>query len=283
MIASKTEVTSDAVALHYDELDHFYREIWGEHVHHGLWLTGREKPEEAVIQLAERVAREARIGTGARVCDVGCGYGATARMIARDYGAEVTALTISAAQHQFAAAKDPGSRNPHYVLCDWLKNDLPPGGFDAVIAIESSEHMADKAAFFAEAFRVLRPGGRCVVNAWLAREEASGLENHFVLEPVCREGRMPGMGTATDYRRFFEAAGFRFDTFQDITRQVKKTWPICALRFFTGLCRKPAYARFLFNRHRRNRIFALTMLRIWLAYNIGTMRYGIFTADKPAG
>ena len=26
-----------SVADHYDELDDFYREIWGEHVHHGLW------------------------------------------------------------------------------------------------------------------------------------------------------------------------------------------------------------------------------------------------------
>jgi tocopherol O-methyltransferase len=150
-----------------------------------------------------------------------------------------------------------------------------------VIAIESSEHMTDKPAFFAEAFRVLRPGGRAVVCAWLARENASGLENRFLLEPVCREGRMPSMGTELDYRRFFEAAGFRFDEFQDLTRQVKRTWPICAVRFFKGLCRNPTYVKFLFNRHKHNRVFAVTMLRIWLAYNTGSMRYGIFTADKP--
>lgn len=281
MIESRTEITSGAVALHYDELDHFYREIWGEHVHHGLWLTGREDPERAAAQLAELVAREAAAGTGTRVCDVGCGYGATARMLARDYGAEVTALTVSPAQHRFACEKEPGARNPRYLLCDWMENDLPPESFDAVIAIESSEHMGDKPAFFAAACRVLRPGGRCVVSAWLAREGASGLEDRLILEPVCREGRMPGMGTAADYRRFFEEAGFEFDSFRDLTRQVKKTWPVCAMRFLGGLCRKPAYARFLFNRHRRNRIFALTMLRIWLAYNTGSMRYGIFTANKP--
>ncbi len=110
-------------------------------------------------------AKPAIATTGARVCDVGCGYGATARLLAADYGAEVTAITVSAAQHQFASEKDPASRNPRYVLCDWLKNDLPPESFDAVIAIESSEHMHDKPAFFAEAHRVLRPGGRCVVTA----------------------------------------------------------------------------------------------------------------------
>ena len=281
MIASKTEVTSATVALHYDELDHFYREIWGEHVHHGLWLTGRESPERAVVQLAELAARQAAIKTGTRVCDVGCGYGATARMLARDYGAEVTALTVSPAQYEFAIAQEGAPGNPRYVLCDWLKNDLPPESFDAVIAIESSEHMPDKPAFFAEALRVLHPGGHCVVIAWLAKEGASGFEERFFLEPVCREGRMPGMGTETEYRRFFESAGFDFDSYRDLTRQVKKTWPVCAMRFLKGLCRNPAYARFLFDRHKHNRIFALTMLRIWLAYNTGTMRYGIFTARKP--
>ncbi len=93
---------------------------------------------------------------------------------------------------------------------------------------------------------------------------------------------MPGMGTAGDYRRLFEQGGFEFDSFRDLTRQVKKTWPMCALRFLLGLCRKPAYAKYLFNRHSHNRVFALTMLRIWLAYNTGTMRYGVFTANKPA-
>lgn len=281
MISSKTELTSDAVALHYDELDHFYREIWGEHVHHGLWITGRETHQTAVLQLVDLVAKEAGIQPGDKVCDVGCGYGATARKIAHDHRAEVTALTVSAAQHRFARDKDPASTNPHYLLCDWLKNDLPAESFDVVIAIESSEHMPDKPAFFSEAFRVLRPGGRMVVSAWLAREAASGFENRYLLEPVCREGRMPHMGTELDYRHLFEKAGFNFELFKDLTKQVKKTWPICAVHFFVNLCRKPAYAKFLFNRHSQNRIFALTMFRIWLAYNTGSMRYGIFAARKP--
>lgn len=281
MITSKTEIPPAAVALHYDELDHFYREIWGEHVHHGLWLTGRETPGQAVHQLVELVAARADIRCGTRVCDVGCGYGATARVLAHEHGAEVTALTISPAQYEFALTKEPSTTNPRYLLADWLKNDLPAENFDAVIAIESSEHMPDKTKFFHEAFRVLRPGGRCVVTAWLARERASGLEKLLVLEPVCREGRMPGMGTESDYRRLMESAGFAFDSFEERTRQVKKTWPINAYRFGKGLLRDPSYARFLFNRHKRNRIFALTMLRIWLAYNVGSMRYGVFTAHKP--
>ena len=32
--------------------------------------------------------------------------------------------------------------------------------------------------------------------------------------------------------------------------------------------------------HAHNRIFALTILRIWIAYRIGAMRYGVFTFVK---
>ena len=42
MIVPRDPQSAAAVADHYDELDPFYREIWGEHVHHGYWATGRE-------------------------------------------------------------------------------------------------------------------------------------------------------------------------------------------------------------------------------------------------
>jgi len=54
-------------------------------------------------------------------------------------------------------------------LGDALLNGLPAETFDAVIAIESTEHIAAKTKLFYEARRILRAGGRFVVTAWLAR------------------------------------------------------------------------------------------------------------------
>ena len=84
-----------AVAAHYDDLDLFYRTIWGTHVHHGYWKTGKENRQEAVLNLTRLVAEQAQVQAGDRVCDMGCGYGATAMVLARDYKAKVTALTVS--------------------------------------------------------------------------------------------------------------------------------------------------------------------------------------------
>lgn len=270
-------VTCEAVASHYDELDLFYRDVWGEHVHHGLWLRGDESREEAVRQLVDAVAAEAQITAGVRVCDIGCGYGATARALAVR-GAKVTGITISPAQ--FAIATKEPTNNVKIVLGDWLHNDFPAASFDAAIAIESSEHMPDINQFFSQAHRVLRSGGRLVICAWLAAENASAQARRNLLEPICREGRMPLMGTASDYRSLGESAGFALARFEDITKSVSATWPAIVRRLLGKLATNPRYAKFLINRHAHNRVFALTILRIWLAYRVGAMRYGIFTFVK---
>ena len=97
-----------SVARHYDALDRFYREIWGEHVHHGLWTTGRESVEEATRALVDVVARWARARPGAVVADAGCGYGGTARILAGEHGCEVVGFTLSAAQADWARRRGAG-------------------------------------------------------------------------------------------------------------------------------------------------------------------------------
>ena len=164
-----------------------------------------------------------------------------------------------------------------------MANDLPTGSFDVVLSIESSEHMEDKARFFAEASRVLAPGGRLVVCAWLTRDAPCGYEVRHLLEPICREGRLAGMGSEEDYRTLIGAAGLSFPRFQDVSTHVKRTWAICAQRLIKAVATQKEYRRFLFVRGgSSNRVFALTVFRIWAAYELGSMRYGIFTARKPA-
>lgn len=281
MILPSLPQTTAAVALHYDELDAFYREIWGEHVHHGYWATGRETPEEAAQALIDLVAARLGVAPGQKVCDIGCGYGATARQLAERHGLEVVGVTVSAAQARLAAARAPRQGRVTILLQDWLTNELPAAGFDRAYAIESSEHMPDKQRFFDEAFRVLRPGGRLAVCAWLAGDEAKAWEIRHLLEPICREGRLPGMGTLDDYRGFGKRAGFVVGQVEDISARVRRTWSICAWRVLAKLLTEKRYRRFLLDASSSNRIFALTLLRLLLAYRTGAMRYVLLIYDKP--
>ena len=281
VIASSCTIDPAGVADHYNELDLFYREIWGEHVHHGLWLTGNEDPALAVVQLVQLVAAEAGITTGTRVCDIGCGYGAAARYLARQKGAEVTGVTISVSQHAYARKVD-SSGNPNYLLSDWLATELPPESFDAAFAIESSEHMPDKVEFFSRAARILKTDGRLVVCSWLAGQTPGGSQKKWLLEPICREGRIPHLLSSEELVTAAERAGFATLNQNDISNQVSRTWSIVIARFLKRLISDPRYRSFLFDPELHNRIFAATIIRIWLAYSIRAMGYGIFTFAKKA-
>jgi tocopherol O-methyltransferase len=281
MIFPREVQTAAAVSGHYDELDRPYREIWGEHVHHGYWRTGRETPAEAVEALIELVAERLGLRPGDAVCDIGCGYGASADYLASRRGVSVTGLTISAAQAEIGAARTPMAGAFTCLYRDWLDNGLDDASLDHAYAIESSEHMIDKARFFTEAWRVLRPGGRLVVCAWLARTILPDWQVRHLLEPICREGRLPGMGTREDYQALALQAGFAPMGFEDISRDVRRTWTICARRVAGKIATDPYYRRLVTSAGTRNRIFVVTVLRLVLALRLGAMRYGIFVWRKP--
>lgn len=280
MIIPKQPQTRAAVAAHYDELDSFYREIWGEHVHHGYWRTGKETAAQATEALVRMLADTLAVTPGQRLVDIGCGYGAAARFLADRHGADVTGFTVSSAQ---AAQARPPSRGRVTVLHhDWLSNNLAPASFDNAYAIESSEHMVDKGRFFAEAFRTLKPGGSLAIFAWLAAEAVTSWQHRHLLEPICREGRLPSMGTESDYLRLAGAAGFHSVSAEDLSDRVSRTWRICLGRCLAALATKPRYIHYLLDRSASDRIFALTMVRILLAYRVRAMRYCLLVLRRPA-
>jgi tocopherol O-methyltransferase len=282
LIFAKEPQSTAAVASHYDELDRFYREIWGEHVHHGYWATGRESAAQAAEALVELVERRLQLCRSLKVCDIGCGYGATAQHIAERNDLQVTGLTVSAIQAERARRRRPSKGELNFLERDWLANGLPDASFDRAFAIESSEHMADKQGFFDEAFRVLKPGGLVAVCAWLAREDPRPWEVKHLLEPICREGRMPSLGSAIEYGGLAQKAGFSLLTIEDLSKGVRRTWSICIRRAVGRLITQPADRRFLLDPAQRNRVFAVTLVRMLIAYRTGSLRYGLFVFRKPA-
>jgi tocopherol O-methyltransferase len=266
------------VARHYDTLDRLYLDLWGEHVHHGYWTRARQSPAEAVRALVELVAEEAQIGPGVRVCDVGCGYGATARLLAAEHGAQVTGLTLSGAQARFAAAH--AHQAVTIVQRDWLVNELPASSFDALIAIESISHMPDRRRVFAEAHRVLAPGGRLVVLDWLAPARPRGWQQRNLLEPICREGHLPRLDTLGTYGRLLSDSGFADVRGRDISRHVWRTWPIVAGRGIARLRRDPELRSLLLSRDHSEHGFVAMIARLMVGYATRGFRYGMLTARR---
>lgn len=280
-ISGTTASDEASVAGHYDALDEFYREIWGEHVHHGLWVGGDESVEEATRAMIDLVAAWARLpATGGTVADAGCGYGGTSRVLAGAYGCEVTGFTLSDAQAAWAREQGGG---PRYEVRSWLENGLDDTSCDAVVAIESLSHMVDKPRAFSEAARVLVPGGRLVLVDWLACDRPSALQRRGLLGPIAKEGRLPTLHPLADYAAFARSAGLdvlHTEDFRD--RAPHRTWSIVATRLVRRMATDPAARRYLLGPANPDRRFALSLARIPLALRTGTLRLAMLVASKPA-
>lgn len=269
---------STTVANHYDRLDRFYRRLWGDHLHHGLWADPSWSQAQAVRHLVHRVAREARCANGTRVCDIGSGYGAPARLFSEEYGTHVTAFTVSEAQHAYAVMQPVDGPRPDYRLQDVRKNDVPEASMDAVVAIESLSHIENAADVLCEAAHMLRPGGRLVICAWLAAEEPPGWARRWLLNPIREEGRLATLPTASMLRTWTRDAGFSIERFDDVSRQVRRTWRVVIRRILHAVVTDPDARRFLLDASEPDRIFARTVVRIWIAYRVEVLRYGWLVA-----
>src|SRR5947207_1612505 len=98
-------ISGDSVRRHYEIMSLPYRLFWGEHLHHGFFSTGRESPRQAQVQLLEYCCHLLKIEPGARVLDVGCGYGGTGIYLARNFRCRVVGLTLSPKQARTARRK----------------------------------------------------------------------------------------------------------------------------------------------------------------------------------
>ncbi|WP_306370419.1 cyclopropane-fatty-acyl-phospholipid synthase family protein [Nocardiopsis sp. CC223A] len=159
-----------AISHHYDAGNAIYALLLDETMAYSCAYWPDDDPH-ATLADAQRakldlVCRELELREGARLLDVGCGWGSLTLHAARHFGADVTAVTLSAAQRDHVAARvrDEGLQGRVEVeLCHY--RDIDRGGFDAVAAIEMGEHVGrDEYAPFARRLRsLLRPGGRLLV------------------------------------------------------------------------------------------------------------------------
>jgi SAM-dependent methyltransferase len=92
----------------------------------------------------------------------------------RVLGIDVAAPLLKLARTR--ATRD-GLANVEFRRCDATRTELPSGSYDAVICVFGVFFVADMAAFMAEMWRLVRPGGTLAVTTWGPGlfEPASGL------------------------------------------------------------------------------------------------------------
>jgi len=106
------------------------------------------------------------------VLEIAAGTGAVTRHLATQLPAAVSIVSTDLSQEMLDHAISLGtSRAVTWRQADAMNLPFPDGAFDAVVCQFGAMFFPDKAAAFAEAHRVLRPGGTFLFNVWDRIEE----------------------------------------------------------------------------------------------------------------
>ncbi len=133
-----------------------------------MYMPPTIDPDRSVLQnqiLFERiVARDLQLRPGDKVLDLGCGCGAIAEHMAELTGATPYGVNLDRSQIE-KAWRNPNLPSDNFSVGDFNKAfEFDDESFDAVYAIQPMTYVSDHAYTFSEVFRVLKPGGRFVIN-----------------------------------------------------------------------------------------------------------------------
>ena len=168
----------------------------------------------ATEALAEVLAPQA----GERVLDIGCGVGGPARWLTAHHGCAVAGIDISPA---FCAAGRTFTEltgltdKVRIVRGDACALPFEDACFDLAYSQYVIMNIVDKDAFYAEAARVLRPGGRFMMSAVT---RGPGPAPRFPL-PWARQPGISHLITTAALREGLEGAGFEIVRFHDCTTE----------------------------------------------------------------
>ena len=159
------------IHAHYDLGNTFYK-LWLDETmtYSSAWLNGNLAQDTASAQRAKihRALTECQVQPGHRVLEIGCGWGGLAEAAARDFGAQVIGVTLSAEQLAFGQARlDRAGLSAQASLRFQDYRDIADGPFDAIASIEMFEAVGREywASYFSTLHDQLKPGGRACIQS----------------------------------------------------------------------------------------------------------------------
>ena len=213
-----------------------------------------ERPNQSLddAQLAKKrhLAAKLRIAPGAKVLDIGCGWGGLALYLAEIAGAHVTGITLSREQHQRAQnrAQERGRRDVEFKLLDYRDLD---GRFDRIVSVGMFEHVGVGFydVFFNQCAKLLAKDGIALLHT-IGRYRQPGITNPWIAKYIFPGGYIPAL---SEVLRAIERAGL-------IVTDVE----ILQLHYAETL--KAWRERFLAHRDEVVRIYDQGFVRMWEFY-----------------
>ena len=252
------------VAHHYDLDERLYRLFLDADMQYSCAYFERPDMSLEEAQLAKKrlIAAKLLIEPGARVLDIGSGWGGMALYLAEVCGADVTGITLSVEQHRVAAARAEARGLADRVRFEIRDYRQVTGAFDAIVSVGMFEHVGlrNYPAFFETFAARLAPSGVGLLHA-IGVPRRSLAPQAFIAKYIFPGGFLPSLAE--------EAAAIEPTGLQ--IRDVE----VLALHYAETLrCWRE---RFLANRDRVLELYDERFLRMWdfyLAGSEGSFRFG---------
>ena len=289
LLTPRNYESADSVATSYDEWteDGILEFYWGEHIHLGHYGSPPRR-KDFLVAKADFVHEMVKWGgldkfsAGTTVLDVGCGIGGSSRILAKDYGFEVTGITISPQQVQRAQELTPPEVPAQFKVDDATALSYPDASFDVVWSIEAGPHMPDKAVFAQELLRVLKPGGLLLVADWNQRDDRQVPLNFWekpVMKQLLDQWSHPAFASIEGFSELLEATNLAEGKVitDDWTQQTLPSW---LDSIWQGVAKPKGLIMFgVFGLIKSLREVP-TLLLMRLAFGVGLCRFGMFRAIR---
>ncbi|MEM6597043.1 MAG: methyltransferase domain-containing protein [Cyanobacteria bacterium P01_D01_bin.36] len=281
--------SSDSVATSYDEWtqDGLLEFYWGEHIHLGHYGSPPKQKDfrQAKFDFVHEMVKWGgldKCAPGTTVLDVGCGIGGSSRVLAKDYGFDVTGVTISPGQVERATQLTPQGVSARFLVDDAMALSFPDESFDVVWSLEAGPHMPDKGVFAQELLRVLKPGGLLVVGDWNQRDDRRKPLNWWekpVMTQLLDQWSHPKFSSIEGFSELLEKTGL-------VSGQVstadwsKETLPSWLDSIWQGIIRPKGLVKFGVSGFIKSAREVPTLLLMRLAFGNGLCRFGMFQATR---
>jgi len=201
-------MTEKTKMTHEDEYTAEMREVlqllWGD----GLLSPGGEPHLDAIVAGLDL--------DGKLVLDIGCALGGFDMMLVQKYGARVIGVDVEAALIANGQARISAAGLHNQIELQLITPGplpFPEAHFDVVFGKDSWIHIEDKRAFFADVYRVLKPGGILAAGDWMRSPRPYNQDMLYFFQ---MEGLTYHMDTLENYGRILADTGFMDIQLSDI-------------------------------------------------------------------
>jgi cyclopropane-fatty-acyl-phospholipid synthase len=184
------------VAHHYDLNDQLYDFFLDRDRQYSCayFTTPGESLEQAQADKKHHIAAKLLLKPGQRVLDIGSGWGGMGLFLSRQFGVDVTGVTLSKEQHAVSsrrALEDGLADRVRFKLLDYRQE---PGRYDRIVSVGMFEHVgaAHYVEYFTKVKELLADDGVMLLHA-IGRMEPPGGTNTWLRKYIFPGGYTPAL------------------------------------------------------------------------------------------